>query len=390
MFAEQFDPGQAMHLRRTERGYPAFVPPALPPVIDYDQELMLLLSAADQAVGKLAGIGQSLPNLEILTAPIVRREAVLSSRIEGTQASESDLALFELDAVRDGGDVKEIFNYVAALNQVTDPDRRLPLSVPLLLEAHRILMTGVRGGYATPGEVRRSQNWIGPPGCTLADAAYVPPPVELLWPCLDAFEKYLYAEDRMPRLLQIGCLHYQFEAIHPFIDGNGRVGRLLIILLLLEWRLLPAPILDLSAWIEPRRDAYYEKLLHVTTRGDWTGWLRFFLEGIAAQANDAAERALRLQRLREAYRSAVATPRASAMLPQLVDSLFVIPALTIPHARKTLGVSSQAASANVARLVDAGILVEIENPGRLRLFAARDIIATASGTRRQSTGSEPQ
>jgi Fic family protein len=185
---------------------------------------------------------------------MMRREAVQSSRIEGTQASLSELVLFEAAGARDDvGDVREVHNYVLALDQALASDRRLPLSLSLLREAHATLLTGVRGGYATPGDFRHSQNWIGRPGCTLDDATYVPPPPERLWECLDPLEKYLHVERALPPLVAIACLHYQFEAIHPFIDGNGRVGRLLVILLLVEWGLLPAPLLDLSAYLEPRR-----------------------------------------------------------------------------------------------------------------------------------------
>lgn len=295
MRREDFAPDQRRHVVRAEGGFLAFVPPPLPPDITLTPALIERLSAADRAIGELAGVGRTLPNPEILTAPIVRREAVLSSLIEGTRASYDQLALFEVDPpAGPAGDVQEVYNYVAALARVLDPDRRLPLSVPLLLEAHETLLTGVRGGYATPGELRRSPNWIGPPGCTLNDATYVPPPPERLWECLDPFEKFLHANHRLPPLVTIACLHYQLEAIQPFIDGNGRVGRLLIVLLLLEWGLLPGPLLDISAWIEPRRAAYYERLLRVSTHGDWLGWLSYFLTAVAEQARDAQHRATRL------------------------------------------------------------------------------------------------
>ena len=288
--------------------------------------------------------------------------------------------MFELNAVQDSGDFKEVFNYVSALNRVTAPDRRLPLSIPLLLEAHETLMQGVRGGYATPGEIRRSQNWIGPPGCTLSNATYVPPPIAHLWPSLDALEKYLYAADELPPLVRIGLLHYQFEAIHPLIDGNGRVGRLLIALLMLEWGLLPAPLLDMSAWIEPRRDEYYERLLRVSTHGERSQWLEFFIVGVASQAADAAARAQRLHQLREKYRHQLVTTRASAMLPQLVDSLFTTPAMTIPHARMLLDVTHRTATLHVERLVTNGVLIELQSPKRTRLFIAQEIIDTAADT----------
>jgi Fic family protein len=366
---------------RAEGGYWAFVPPPLPPDIALDFELGRRLSAADHALGLLAGTAQTLPNLHLLSRTLVRREAVLSSRIEGTQASLSDLVLFEAEVNRPDAreDVGEVFNYVQAVGHVLDPDRRLPVSVSLLREAHAILLTGVRGGYATPGDFRRSQNWIGPPGCTLDEATYVPPPPERLWDCLDPFEKHLHAEQPLPPLLAIACLHYQFEAIHPFIDGNGRVGRLLITLLLSDWRLVPDPLLDLSAYIEPRRDEYYARLLAVSTDGDWRGWLEFFLTAVERQAADAVARAQGLQALRDHYRASVATARSSALLSVLVDALFETPALTIPRAAKQLDVTHRTARLNIGKLVDAGILIEVGERTRNKLFLAPGVLRAVEG-----------
>jgi Fic family protein len=312
---------------------------------------------------------------------MVRREAVLSSRIEGTEATMSDLALFEVQPARPapGSDVQEVLNYVTALDHVLAPDRRLPLSLPLLREAHEILLNGVRGNYATPGEFRRSQNWIGEPGCVLDTATYVPPPPERLWECLDAFEKYLHAEHALPPLITIACLHYQFEAIHPFVDGNGRLGRLLVTLLLVDWGLLPAPLLDLSAYLEPRRDEYYARLLAVSTHGDWTGWVRFFLGVLAHQAEDARSRAVALHTLREEYRARVTSARASSLVPLLVDALFETPAMTMKRAMTVLGVSHRAATLNVAKLVDEGIVDELDTPGRTKIFLAAEILRTING-----------
>ncbi len=381
MRPEDVSPAQRKHITHAERGYGAFVPPPLPPQVIFDNQLVNALSAADRAVGALAGIGKTLPSAYLLAHALVRREAVLSSRIEGTQTTLSELALFEVEPYprEDGSDVAEVFNYVDALKHVLAVDRRLPLSLPLLLEAHKILMTGVRGGHATPGEFRRSQNWIGPPGVLLDQATYVPPPLERLWECLDAFEKYLHADRTLPPLMAIACLHYQFEAIHPFIDGNGRIGRLLITLLLVEWGLLPAPLLDLSAYLEPRRDEYYTRLLAVSMHGDWPGWIEFFLGVVAHQADDVTRRATALQALRGEYRTQVTSARASSLLPRLVDALFETPAMTIGRAAELLGVTHRSAALNVGKLVNAGVLTEVKPNGRTRLFLAAEILRVLNG-----------
>lgn len=227
--------------------------------------------------------------------------------------------------------------------------------------------------------MRRSQNRIGPPGCTLDNATYVPPPPELLWDCLDAFEKYLHADHGLPPLVVIACLHYQFEAIHPYVDGNGRVGRLLIVLLLVEWGLLPAPLLDISAYFEPRRDEYYAGLLNVSANGDWAGWLRFFLHAVAEQAHDAMRRARSLEHLRKDYRARLAAARSSSLLLKLSDHLFDMPAITVRAARELLGLSHRAAVLNIEKLVAAGVLAEVDGRGRARIFVATEILDVIEG-----------
>jgi len=379
---DDFPVGQRKHVVRPEGGYRAFVPPPLPPAVGLGADLVVRLSAADRSVGELAGVGRSLPGQHLLSGALLRREAVLSSKIEGTQASLSDLVLFEarqLPAGASDDDVREVYNYVAAMDHVLSGDRKLPLSLRLLREAHGILLSGVRGGAATPGEFRTMQNWIGSPGALLDNATYVPPPPERIWECLDNFEKHLHAEPDLPPLLSIAALHYQFEAIHPFVDGNGRVGRLLVILLLVEWGLLPWPVLDLSAYIEPRRNRYYDALLRVSTHGDWDGWFSFFLEVIERQARDAVKRAYRLYDLRTEMRRRVAAPRASALLPMLVDQLFQTPALTISVAMTVLGVTHRWASQTIEKLIEAEILREVPGQGRPRLFTAPDVLRAIEG-----------
>jgi Fic family protein len=237
----------------------------------------------------------------------------------------------------------------------------------------------VRGGYATPGEFRTTQNWIGPSGAVLDTATYIPPPPERMWECLDAFEKFLHADGDLPPLLTVAAIHYQFEAIHPFIDGNGRVGRLLVVLLLIKWGPLPAPLLDLSAYIEPRRDRYYEGLLGVSTQGDWSTWFEFFLEVVEHQARDARTRARRLQDLRTAIRDQVSTARSSGLTTRLVDALFDMPVLTIPRAQRILGVTHRAAALNIDKLVRAGVLTEINLGHRPRLFIAPEVMSVVEG-----------
>ncbi|PKV99295.1 Fic family protein [Nocardia fluminea] len=380
MLLEDFATAQQVNVVRAENGYRAFSPPSLPPIVPMSPQLVRRLSSADRAVGELAGLGRGLPSPELFGRALVRREAVLSSRIEGTVASLSDVAMYEVERpARPRGDVQEVFNYMSAIDHVLDPGRRLPLSLSLLREAHQILMTGVRGDYATPGEFRHSQNWIGPPGSTIETAKFVPPPPETLWQSLDAFEKYLHAEGELPPLLAIAAVHYQFEAIHPFIDGNGRIGRLLAVMLLVEWGLLPGPLLDLSSYIEPRRDRYYEGLLRVSTDGDWLGWFEFFLEVIEEQARDSLGRAVRLDALRTELRLRVARARSSGLLPILIDELFRSPIIGIANAMQALDVTHRSATLNIEKLVEAGILVEVTR-ARTRFFAAPDVLAVMNGT----------
>lgn len=370
-----FAGSQRPHVLKTATDYWAFVPPPLPPGLDLDLGLVGALSEADRAIGELGGTGGWLPEPHILIRPFLRREAVLSSKIEGTEATMADLVLFEADApTSDHPDVREVFNYVKALEDATAPGRAIPLSLRLIRDMHRTLMTGVRGGYATPGEFRRSQNWIGPPGCVLNDATYVPPPVDEMHACLDLLERYLHDHSDIPPLLRIALVHYQFEAIHPFLDGNGRVGRLLISLLLLEWGLLPKPLLYLSAYFEANRSEYYDRLLAVTTDGDWQGWAKFFLAGVASESADVIERARRLQALREQYHARLQVTRASALLLKLVDHLFAQPAIRIAMAEEILGITFRAASLNVQKLVDANILQEITGRERNRVFVAEEIL----------------
>jgi Fic family protein len=371
---------QAPHLVTSLNGVRAFVPPRLPPHLTFTTGLVSLLSDADRALGELAGVARSLPSPHLFTRALLRREAVLSSRIEGTRATLSDLVLFEIERGRNrDGDVLEVANYVTATDYLLDEARRAPVGMWVLREAHRILLTGVRGAEAGPGGFRDSQNWIGGAGAAIDQASYVPPPPEHMRDCLDAFEHHLRAPRLLPPLVDIACLHYQFEAIHPFLDGNGRVGRLLVTLLLVEWGLLPGPLLDFSAYIEERRDEYYERLLAVSTHADWAGWIAFFLGAVGTQASDVLRRARALQDLREQYRARVTGARSSSLLPRLVDAVFENPALTIGAVQTILDITHRAAAVNIEKLVDEGLLVEVGRSGRTRRFLAREIIAVVNG-----------
>ena len=283
--------------------YRAFVPAAPPPPLSWDEGLTLSLSAADRAIGRLAGEGRRLPNPHVLIRPFVRKEAVLSSRIEGTQATLGELLAAEAGAAVDSSpdDLREVGNYVVALENGLERLATLPVSLRLVRELHEHLMRGVRGDVATPGEFRRSQNWIGPPGCTLNEATYVPPPPGELMPCLDAWERFLHDES-LPPLVHAAIAHAHFEAIHPFLDGNGRVGRLLITLLLVARDVLPSPLLYLSAYFEATRDAYYAHLLALTERGEWEEWLTYFLRGVALQSEDAVSRIEQIDELLARWR----------------------------------------------------------------------------------------
>jgi Fic family protein len=361
-------------------GYTAFVPKRLPPPLPPTWALSSAVSRADRALAELSGTARSLPNPQVLVAPFVHKEAVLSSRIEGTQASLSDLFFFEsaLTPAKAGegappDDVREVANYVTALEYGLTRLETLPVSLRLLRELHERLMDGVGGAILTPGEFRTRQNWIGPPGSRLDDAVFVPPPVREMERCLHDLESFIHAASDLPALVRIALVHYQFEAIHPFIDGNGRIGRLLISLLMRSEGLLERPLLSLSAFFERRRRDYYELLLDVSHRGAWTAWIEFFLAGVEEQARDAVRRTKALLDLRQKYRARFEAARSSALLLKLVDGLLEAPVLTIPQAARRLGVTHRAASLNVQKLVEAGVIVEVAGRGRSRIFIARGI-----------------
>jgi Fic family protein len=359
---------------KTLKGYRAFHPDPLPPKLNWTPKLVRALSDADQLLGRLAGEGRRLPNPHLLIRPFVQREAVFSSRIEGTQSTLGELLASDAGAVvaRSPEDLREVGNYVAALEHGIARLKTLPLSVRLVRELHEKLMTGVRGHHATPGELRRSQNWIGPPGSTLTQATYVPPPHEEMLDYLGAWEEFLHDES-LPPVVQTALMHYQFEAIHPFLDGNGRVGRLLITLLLMQRGVLPLPLLYLSAFFEATRRDYYDSLRAVTERSAWEDWLLYFFNGVARQSEDALSRAERINQQLDQWRKHVSGTGTGVAL-RLLDLLGTNPFITVRKAEAQLGVAFNTAATALRRLVGLRIVNQVGDARRDRVFCAQALL----------------
>jgi Fic family protein len=356
------------------QGYKAFVPEPLPPepAVRIDERMNTALSRADRALGRLDGSIETLPHPELFLSMFVRREAVLSSQIEGTQASLSDVIKAEADIADRArpSDVLEVQNCMAAIERGTQLLKDLPISTRLITELHRILMTGVRGEHQNPGEIRESQNWIGPAGCTLSDALFIPPPRNEVHRLLGQLENFLHDESPIPPLIRIGLAHAQFETIHPFLDGNGRVGRLLITLFLVEKTLLRRPVLYLSYYFKRHRAEYYDRLQGVRDRGDWEAWLYFFLEGVAQVANLAAETAQKVLRLREDHRQIIIDTfeRASATPLRVLDKLYRLPVTSANVVMSDIGTSFPTANNIVRQLEKIGILREMTGQRRNRFY----------------------
>jgi Fic family protein len=364
---------RAGHVVRQSGGFSAFVPAPLPPdpPVAMDAELTRLLSDADRAVGRLDGVTSVLPNPDLFVAMYVRQEAVLSSQIEGTQSTLEDVLQFEIDLrrVNRPKDVEEVVNYVRAMNFGLDRLKQLPLSLRLIREIHARLLEGVRGGERTPGEFRATQNWIGPENCTLAEATFVPPPVREMHEALGNLEKFLHDIAPYPALIHCGLAHAQFETIHPFLDGNGRVGRLLITFLLCQRGVLQRPLLYLSHYLKARRAEYYDRLMAVRLSGDWEGWLKFFLRGVAEVSQAATQTSRAILSLREAHRELIGEKsRRSAISLRFLEYLFRQPITTVRLIESQLGCSFVTASNLVERFMALGILREISGRERYRLF----------------------
>ena len=377
MDAADFPPTLFGEARRTigPHSYVAYFPAPLPRSFELPGRLVPLLADAEAALGRLAGVGQLLPNPHLLIRPYLLREAVASTMIEGTQASLAEI--FELGAVGDrpNPDVEEVLSYVDAMEWAVEKAPHLPLSNRMLLEMHRRLLSGVRGAERQPGAFRRTQNWIGRPGSTIETAGFVPPPPEAVPEALADWERFANEQPQMPLLVQDALLHAQFETIHPFLDGNGRLGRLLLVLFLIIRGRLSAPLLYLSAGLERQRDRYYAALRATRADGDALPWIQLFLEAIHSESTDAVRRAERIIALREHYRS-TATRLGSVNALQVVDVMCENPIVTTRLVEARLGVARPTALRLLRQLEEAGLLEEATQGARgQRRYIARDLLS---------------
>ncbi|MEK6542609.1 MAG: Fic family protein [Pseudomonadota bacterium] len=368
-------------------GYKSFIPnilPPEPPIAVDDARLNEALSRADRALGRLDGSISTLPDPSLFLSMFARKEAVISSQIEGTQASLSDLVMTEANIFNKARptDVNEVRNYMRAIRVGEEMLNELPVSTRMIKALHRTLMHGVRGQHQTPGEIRTSQNWIGAPGCTLSEAAFVPPPAHEVMQCLSDLEHFIHnIDDHIPVLIKAGLIHGQFETIHPFLDGNGRVGRLLITLFLLEQEILTAPVLYLSYYFRKNQTEYYAKLQAIRDTGDWEGWLTFFLNGVAEVSNLAAKTARELLLLREENRQMVLGEfsRSATMPLRMLDHLYSSPVTNLRLVATKLGVSAPTANNIIAGLEKCGILREVTGQKRHRVFIHHEYMRKFDG-----------
>lgn len=352
-------------------GYQAFIPNPLPPKFEWDHALVNSLSRADHTLGMLSREGAKLPNPHLLMRPFIAREAVLSSKIEGTQATLGEILAKEagINVNCDLDDLQEVHNYILALDYGLKRLQSLPLSLQLIKEIHDKLMQGARASYARPGEFRQVQNWIGTPGCTVHTAKYVPPTPSELMVCLDYFEKFLH-DRTLPPLIHIALCHYQFEAIHPFVDGNGRIGRLLITLLLIERKLLPSPLLYLSAFFEATRSEYYKHLHNISSSGLWNDWFSYFLNGVAVQSLDVLSRAERINTLIIGWQDS----KVEGIARDIIKYLAVNPYFTTKKIAENFGIAFTTAQRAIGKLEELGIISQTSQGKRDRVYCATDIL----------------
>lgn len=355
-------------------GYKAFIPEHLPltPAIEFDDEMHGLLSKADRALGRLDGSIQTLPNPDLFVLMYVRKEASLSSEIEGTQATLRNVLEAEagLHIQRRPDDTDEIINYINALNHGLKRLEELPLSLRLIREIHLTLMQGVRGQHATPGEFRTSQNWTGPEGRTLKSALFVPPAPSELSQLLSNFENYIHADDQIPTLVKIGILHAHFETLHPFLDGNGRVGRLLITFLLCANEVLIKPVLYLSNYLKKHRGRYYELLQMTRDKGEYEEWLKFFLLGVTEVANESTEVSRQIVQLRESHRQMIIDNlgKGTANGLRLLEFLYQKPMVNVSIIAKQLELTNPTANKLTDKLAELNIVSEVTGNRRNRIY----------------------
>lgn len=380
MQPESFKSTDRGEVYRTLEGYWAFRPAPLPRQLDLDPEVVVALDEATAAVNRLGGVGLLLPNPHLLIGPHLRIEAVLSSRIEGTQTDVPQLLRLESDhatSPEQAADARVVANYIVALEHGLARVRdRFPVSVRLMREMHECLLKEVRSRHRRPGELRKSPVWIG--GTTLNDAVFVPPAPDLLPGALGDLEKFIH-DQQMPLLVQLALVHYQFEVIHPFLDGNGRLGRILIPLLLVERGVLPEPLLYLSAYFEQNRSAYYDLLLRTSQLGDPTPWIEFFLKGVRQQARDAERRTRRLVRLQSDLRTQLLDEGRPISVLRLAEHLFARPLLTARRTAELIEATVPTANAAIRALIERGDLEEISGRERFRLYHAPAIFEAAYG-----------
>jgi Fic family protein len=367
-------------------GFRAFIPKPLPPEppLGYDEQMQSLLSLADRALARLDAIGLVLPNPELFIAMYVKKEALLSSQIEGTQASLNGVLEFEanLPVTENSLEVGEAINYIKALNCGMKRLEEFPMSLRLIGEIHGVLIQGTRGGNRTPGEFRRSQNWIGPPGFSLNHATFIPPPPDQVLPAMGELEKFLHAQNKTPDLVKIALVHAQFETIHPFLDGNGRIGRLLITFYLFWKGLLSRPLLYLSSYLKKNREEYYDRLGRIRSEGDWEGWVKFFLSGVAETADQAVATARVIVELKQSVTARVYQSFSSIHAVRLVDLLFESPMIDVKTVAARFGISKAAAHQLIGRFENLGVLKEQTGKQRYKLYLFQEYVDLfAEGTR---------
>ena len=361
-------------------GYEAFIPKPLPPdpPIKYDDELHMLLSKADRSLARLDGIISVLPNPDLFVAMYVKKEALLSSQIEGTQVSLEGILEFEanIQPKDDINEIKEVFNYVNALNYGIKRLESLPMSLRLIREIHKILLEGVRGASRNPGEFRKRQNFIGPQGCSIHEAAYIPSPPHLVLDNMGNIEKFIHSRDKTPPLIKIALIHAQFETVHPFLDGNGRIGRLLVTFYLFWKEILFKPLLYLSFYQKKNRSEYYERLQKIRTEGAWEGWLKFFLKGVAEISDESAKTAREIIKLKEDLIAKLYEKSISSIYAvKLLDIMYDTPIISVNLVTEKINITKRTAIGLINRFEEVKILKEITGKQRYKRYMFSEYVS---------------